>query len=391
MEITSTLFAAKAIYIGLIFAITLGVAAYSTYGERIVAAWMQDRVGPDRAGPFGIFQPLADAVKMFMKEDFIPANSSKWLFIAWPCLSMLTALLTSAVVPFGDKLDLGGGIEMDLQGIDVNIGILWVFGIVSLGVYGILVGGWASNNKYSLLGAIRAASQNISYELAMGLSIIAILMMTGSLSTKVIVETQQNGAGFLSWNIWSQPIGFVIFIVCAFAECNRTPFDLPECETELIGGYHTEYSSMKLGFYLFSEYINMFVSGAVMATLYFGGYDYPFNEVVEAQFGQNIAALVGVGALMGKALFFVFVFMWVRWTLPRFRYDQLMNLGWTGLIPISMFNVVWTGLSILIPTTFNLPAWASIVVSWSGIGVLLIGLIIYHGATSKKKTVALAH
>ena len=391
MEITSTLFAAKAIYIGLIFAITLGVAAYSTYGERIVAAWMQDRVGPDRAGPFGIFQPLADAVKMFMKEDFIPANSSKWLFIAGPCLSMLTALLTSAVVPFGDKLDLGGGIEMDLQGIDVNIGILWVFGIVSLGVYGILVGGWASNNKYSLLGAIRAASQNISYELAMGLSIIAILMMTGSLSTKVIVETQQNGAGFLSWNIWSQPIGFIIFIVCAFAECNRTPFDLPECETELIGGYHTEYSSMKLGFYLFSEYINMFISGAVMATLYFGGYDYPFNEVVEAQFGQNIAALVGVGALMGKALFFVFVFMWVRWTLPRFRYDQLMNLGWTGLIPISMFNVVWTGLSILIPMTFNLPAWASIVVSWSGIGVLLIGLVIYHGATSKKKTVALAH
>jgi NADH-quinone oxidoreductase subunit H len=391
MEITSTLFAAKAIYIGLIFAITLGVAAYSTYGERIVAAWMQDRVGPDRAGPFGILQPLADAVKMFMKEDFIPANSSKWLFIAGPCLSMLTALLTSAVVPFGDKLDLGGGIEMDLQGIDVNIGILWVFGIVSLGVYGILVGGWASNNKYSLLGAIRAASQNISYELAMGLSIIAILMMTGSLSTKVIVETQQNGAGFLSWNIWSQPIGFIIFIVCAFAECNRTPFDLPECETELIGGYHTEYSSMKLGFYLFSEYINMFISGAVMATLYFGGYDYPFNEVVEAQFGQNVAALVGVGALMGKALFFVFVFMWVRWTLPRFRYDQLMNLGWTGLIPISMFNVVWTGLSILIPMTFNLPAWASIVVSWSGIGVLLIGLIIYHGATSKKKTVALAH
>ena len=263
MEITSTLFAAKAIYIGLIFAITLGVAAYSTYGERIVAAWMQDRVGPDRAGPFGILQPLADAVKMFMKEDFIPANSSKWLFIAGPCLSMLTALLTSAVVPFGDKLDLGGGIEMDLQGIDVNIGILWVFGIVSLGVYGILVGGWASNNKYSLLGAIRAASQNISYELAMGLSIIAILMMTGSLSTKVIVETQQNGAGFLSWNIWSQPIGFIIFIVCAFAECNRTPFDLPECETELVGGFHTEYSAMKLGLFLFGEYVNLFISSAI--------------------------------------------------------------------------------------------------------------------------------
>ena len=239
MEITSTLFTAKAIYVGIIFAITLGVAAYSTYFERIVAAFMQDRVGPDRAGPFGILQPLADAVKMFMKEDFIPSKSSKWLFIAGPCLSMLTALMTSAVVPFGDKLDLGNGLMLDLQGIDVNIGILWVFGIVSLGVYGVLIGGWASNNKFALIGAIRAASQNISYELAMGLSIIAILMLSGSLSTKAIVETQQNG----HWNIIYQPLGFIIFIVCAFAECNRTPFDLPECETELIGGYHTEYSS----------------------------------------------------------------------------------------------------------------------------------------------------
>jgi NADH-quinone oxidoreductase subunit H len=183
MEITSTFFIAKAIYIVVIFAITLGIAAYSTYFERIIAAFMQDRVGPDRAGPFGILQPLADAVKMFMKEDFIPAKSNKWLFIAGPCLSMLTALMTSVVVPFGDKLDLGGGLIIDLQGIDVNIGILWVFGIVSLGVYGVLIGGWASNNKYSLLGAIRAASQNISYELAMGLSIIAILMLSGSLST----------------------------------------------------------------------------------------------------------------------------------------------------------------------------------------------------------------
>jgi NADH-quinone oxidoreductase subunit H len=197
MEITSTLFTAKAIYIGVIFLITLGIAAYSTYFERVIAAFMQDRVGPDRAGPFGILQPLADAVKMFMKEDFIPAQSNKWLFIAGPCLSMLTALMTSVVVPFGDKLDLGGGLVIDLQGIDVNIGILWVFGIVSLGVYGVLIGGWASNNKYSLLGAIRAASQNISYELAMGLSIIAVLMLSGSLSTKSIVETQQNG----HWNI----------------------------------------------------------------------------------------------------------------------------------------------------------------------------------------------
>ena len=345
MEITSTLFIAKAVYIVAIFAVTLGVATYSTYFERVVAAFMQDRVGPDRAGPFGILQPLADAVKMFMKEDFIPAQSNKWLFIAGPCLSMLTALMTSVVVPFGDKLDLGNGLIIDLQGIDVNIGILWVFGIVSLGVYGVLIGGWASNNKYSLLGAIRAASQNISYELAMGLSIIAILMLSGSLSTKTIVETQQNG----HWNILYQPLGFVIFIVCAFAECNRTPFDLPECETELIGGYHTEYSSMKLGFYLFAEYINMFVSSAVMATLYFGGYHFPFENELMAITGETAVRVLGFAFLMGKIVFFIMLFMWVRWTIPRFRYDQLMHLGWQVLLPLSILNLVVTGVVMMFP------------------------------------------
>ena len=386
MEITSTLFTAKAIYVGAIFAVTLGVATYSTYFERIVAAFMQDRVGPDRAGPFGILQPLADAVKMFMKEDFIPAQSDKWLFIAGPCLSMLTALLTSAVVPFGDTLDLGNGLMLDLQGIDVNIGILWVFGIVSLGVYGVLIGGWASNNKFALIGAIRAASQNISYELAMGLSIIAILMLSGSLSTKNIVEVQQNG----HWNILYQPLGFVIFIVCAFAECNRTPFDLPECETELIGGYHTEYSSMKLGFYLFSEYINMFISGAVMATLYFGGYDYPGHDFIAGKFGNNIAVLLGVGAVIGKALAFVFIFMWVRWTIPRFRYDQLMGLGWTGLIPLAMFNVVLTGAVMLFTVNEGGSNWITVAGSWASVALMLVFMAFYSQAQYKKKKLATA-
>ena len=372
MELLNDVFTAKAIFIGIVFAITLGIAAYSTYFERKIAAFMQDRIGPDRAGPFGILQPLADAVKMFMKEDFIPANSNKWLFIAGPCLSMLTALMTSAVVPFGDTITIGD-VTFDLQGIDVNIGILWVFGIVSLGVYGILIGGWASNNKYSLLGAIRAASQNISYELAMGLSIIAILMMTGSLSTKAIVEAQQNG----HWNILYQPMGFIIFLICAFAECNRTPFDLPECETELIGGYHTEYSSMKLGFYLFAEYINMFISGAVMATLYFGGYDYPGVDFVTAQLGATAATLIGAGALIGKALAFVFIFMWVRWTLPRFRYDQLMGLGWSGLIPLAMFNVVVTGLGILLDQ--------QILIGIGGVVVFIAGIVVYDQLFVKKK------
>lgn len=372
MNLFDSVFFAKATFIGVIFLITLGVAAYSTYFERKIAAFMQDRIGPDRAGPFGILQPLADAVKMFMKEDFIPANSNKWLFIMGPCLSMLTALMTSAVVPFGDTITIGDA-TFDLQGIDVNIGILWVFGIVSLGVYGILIGGWASNNKYSLLGAIRAASQNISYELAMGLSIIAILMMTGSLSTKAIVEAQQNG----HWNILYQPMGFIIFLICAFAECNRTPFDLPECETELIGGYHTEYSSMKLGFYLFAEYINMFISGAVMATLYFGGYDYPGIDFVTAQLGATAATLIGVGALIGKALAFVFIFMWVRWTLPRFRYDQLMGLGWSGLIPLAMFNVVVTGLGVLLDQ--------QILIGIGGVVVFIAGIVVYDQLFVKKK------
>ena len=372
MDLFNSVFFFNVSFIGVIFLITLGVAAYSTYFERKIAAFMQDRIGPDRAGPFGILQPLADAVKMFMKEDFIPANSNKWLFIMGPCLSMLTALMTSAVVPFGDTITIGDA-TFDLQGIDVNIGILWVFGIVSLGVYGILIGGWASNNKYSLLGAIRAASQNISYELAMGLSIIAILMMTGSLSTKAIVEAQQNG----HWNILYQPMGFIIFLICAFAECNRTPFDLPECETELIGGYHTEYSSMKLGFYLFAEYINMFISGAVMATLYFGGYDYPGVDFVTAQLGATAATLIGAGALIGKALAFVFIFMWVRWTLPRFRYDQLMGLGWSGLIPLAMFNVVVTGLGILLDQ--------QILIGIGGVVVFIAGIVVYDQLFVKKK------
>ena len=341
----------KSLVILAIFGITLLIATYSTYAERKVAAFLQDRLGPNRAGPFGLFQPLADAVKMFLKEDFIPSQANKWLFIIGPCLSMLTALMASAVIPFGDSIKYDGH-TVAVQGIEVNIGVLYIFGVVSLGVYGLMVGGWASNNKFSLLGAIRAASQNISYEISLGFSIIAILMMTGSLSLQHIVAEQSS---FLEWNIFTQPLGFVIFLTCAFAECNRTPFDLPECETELVGGYHTEYSSMKLGFYLFSEYINMFVSSAVISTLYFGGFHYPGMAWVSNALtgslgevaGHNVATLIGVGALFTKIFFFIFFFMWVRWTLPRFRYDQLMNLGWKSLIPLSILNIVVTGAGLL--------------------------------------------
>ena len=337
----------KTILISVVIAVSLLIAMYETYAERKVAAFMQDRRGPNRAGPFGILQPLADGLKLFMKEEIIPTSSNKLLFIAGPGLAMITAMMTSAVIPWGGTIELLGR-TVSLQIADINIGILYIFAVVSLGVYGIMIGGWASNNKFSLLASIRGASQMISYELAMGLAMIALLMMTGSLRLSVIVQQQQQGGwgGFLGWNIFYQPLGFIIFIVCAFAECNRTPFDLPEAENELNFGYHQEYSSMKLGFYLFAEYINMFISSAVMATLYFGGYDISF--VNEANLAPNLAAILGVVALLAKIAFFIFVFMWVRWTIPRFRYDQLMRLGWKTLIPLALFNMLVTAVIILL-------------------------------------------
>lgn len=374
-----TMFLWKALIILVIFAITLGIAAYSTWAERKVAGWIQDRSGPNRAGWGGLLQPLADAGKMFFKEDFIPAQADKWLFILGPCLSMLTALMSSAVVPFGGAFLIDGK-EVTVQAIEINIGILYVFGVVSLGVYGVMIGGWASNNKFSLLGAIRAASQNISYELAMGISIIAILMMSGSLSLRTIVE-QQHG---FNWNIFYQPLGCLIFVVCAFAECNRTPFDLPECETELVGGYHTEYSSMKLGFYLFAEYINMFASSAVTACLFFGGYNYPGMDWVQAQLvgtfgqavGQNIATFIGIGSMFTKILFGIFFFMWVRWTVPRFRYDQLMNLGWKGLIPLAVGNMIITAVAML--SGYKLAG------IWIGLAVLILIISIFWALRPRK-------
>ena len=327
----------KSVLVILLFLISLGVAAYQTYFERKLAAWIQDRVGPDRAGPFGILQPIADGVKMFLKEDFIPAKADKWLFIIGPGISMFTALITSSVIPWGTNLNLFGR-DISLQVADFNIGILFVFGVVSIGVYGIMIGGWASNNKYSLFGAVRASSQMISYELAMGISAITIIMMTGSLSLNDIIAKQHG----MNWNIFYQPVCFLVFFTCALAETNRAPFDLPECESELIGGYHTEYSSMKLGLYLFSEYTSMFVSAAIMAILFFGGYNFPGMDA----FSGNVLAILSIAAFALKIFLFIFVIMWIRWTIPRFRFDQLMHLGWKVLIPAAIVNMLVTGLVI---------------------------------------------
>lgn len=338
----------KSVLIIGIFTLSLVIAMYSTYWERKFAAFLQDRIGPNRAGLFGILQPLADGGKMFFKEEFIPSTANKFLFIAGPGIAMLTATITSAVIPWGADFILNGRL-VSLQISDINVGILYLMGVLSIGVYGILIGGWASNNKYSLFSAIRASSQMISYELAMGLVVITVVMMTGSMNLKDIVAMQSKplygiaALEGLNWNIFYQPLAFILFMTCALAECNRAPFDLAECESELIGGYHTEYSSMKLGFYLFAEYINMFISSAVISTLFFGGYSFPGMQ----HFSGIILGILSFGAMMTKTLIFISVFMWIRWTLPRFRYDQLMSLGWKKMIPLALVNMLITAAIIL--------------------------------------------
>lgn len=343
----STIIIEKGIFIVIIFAITMIMAMYSTWAERKVAAWLQDRIGPNRAGPLGLLQPLADGLKLFSKEEFIPDTKNKFLFLAGPAISMSVALMTSAVIPWGDKLQIAGR-DIMLQATDIDVALLYIFGVLSIGVYGIMIGGWASNNKFSLMSAMRAGSQMISYEVAMGLAVIALVMMSGTLSLREIAA-QQSG---MNWNVFYQPVGFIIFLVCSFAETNRTPFDLAECEAELIGGYHTEYSSMKMGFYLFAEYASMFISSAILAILYFGAYNYPGMQWVVENWGVNIGNSIGIAVLFFKICFFIFFYMWVRWTIPRFRYDQLMNLGWKMLIPIAIANIVITGIVILLADKF---------------------------------------
>ena len=353
LDITLAFLIEKAILITVVIMGSLVIAMYATWAERKVSAVMQDRIGPNRAGPFGLFQPLADGMKLFFKEEIIPNRSTRAIFMLGPCLAMLTACLTSAVVPWAPEWVMPNGYHLQFQVADINIGILFVFGVVSLGVYGMMLGGWASNNKFSLLSSIRAASQAISYELAMGISLIALLMMTQTLSLKDIVEGQKGfwGNNWFTWNVFKQPVGFIIFFTCALAELNRTPFDLPECDSELNMGYHQEYSSMKLGFYLFAEYINMFVSSAIMVTLFFGGYNFPFMEVVKESLKSGFLPLlysaICMMVLLAKVFCMILFIMAIRWTLPRFRYDQLMKLGWKSLIPLALVNMLITGAVIL--------------------------------------------
>ena len=331
----------KSILAVVVFGAMMGGIAYATLFERKFASFFQDRIGPNRTLPFGILQPLADGVKFFMKEDAIPINVNRAIFILAPVFIFAPGLITIAVVPFGPDLIIGG-YRIHLQVADVNIGLLFIFAISSLAVYGTMIGGWASNNKYSLMGGIRASSQMISYEISMGLSVIGLIMVTGSLSLKEIVLMQ---SGF-KWLVFYQPLGFLIFLVSAFAETSRTPFDLPEAEAELVGGYHTEYGSMKFGLFQLGEYGHMIMASALMTTIYFGGWQVPFINL--GDYPSVFQTLIGIGAFCAKVGFFVFLFMWVRWTVPRFRYDQLMRLGWKVLLPLALLNIFLTGLIMLL-------------------------------------------
>ena len=343
----------KIILVVALFLLALSVAAYSTWAERKVAAIMQDRIGPNKAGPFGLLQPLADGGKFFFKEDFTPDNAERFLFVLGPSIVMFLSLLTGAVIPWGKSLNIAGQ-SFDLQVANIDIGVLYIMGLASISVYGMMIGGWASNNKYSLIGAIRASSQMISYELAMGLSLLAVIMTSGSLDLGKVASDQSTGKLWglfeidgMNWNIFYQPVAFIIFLIAALAETNRHPFDLPECESELVTGYSTEYSSMKLGLYLFGEYVNMFISNALIVTLFFGGYNYPGINLVGENFGENIAGILSIVAFLMKVFFGIFLFMWIRWTIPRFRYDQLMHLGWKKLIPFALINLLITGAVVL--------------------------------------------
>jgi NADH-quinone oxidoreductase subunit H len=324
-----------------------GLVAYSVLAERKISAWIQDRVGPNRCappfmkhipvvGPFlvrlGIFQPLADGLKFMLKEDFTPAGVKKIYFFLAPAIAVIPAMLTVAVIPFGSQI---GAQKMVIA--DLNVGILYTFGIVSMGVYGIVLAGYAANSKYPFFGGIRSSAQMISYEISMGMSVIPLLLIVGNLNLGQIINWQSTNG----WLVMYSPLSFIIFMVASFAETNRTPFDLPEAETELVGGYHTEYGSMKFALFFLAEYSNMVASSAMMVTLFFGGWTLPFWGLDHAaqSLGMGIAHIL---IFLAKMLFFMVVFIWVRWMFPRFRYDQLMDLGWRRFLPLALVNILIT-------------------------------------------------
>ena len=330
------------IKIVVMFGVVLLTVAELVYTERRISAFIQNRLGPNRVGWKGLLQPYADVLKLLLKEDIVPTAANRFIHTLAPVISIAVAFSTLAVVPIAGETIRLFGREVQMVIADVNIGVLYILALTSMGVYGLTLSGWSSNNKYSLLGGLRSSAQMISYELAMGLSVIGVIMITGSLRLTDIV-THQSG---WMWNMILQPVGFITFVVAAFAETNRAPFDLPEAEPELVGGYHTEYSSFKFALFFLAEYANMITASAVIVTLYLGGWQVPYLELLHLPVGLTIALQILAFAL--KVAFMLFVFQWVRWSVPRFRYDQLMNLGWKVMLPIALANVIVTGIVVLL-------------------------------------------
>jgi NADH-quinone oxidoreductase subunit H len=331
------------IKIVIVLGIIITTVAYVVLAERKVSAFIQNRLGPNRVGPWGLLQPLADGLKFILKEDVIPNHVNKVVYVIAPAVILVPALVGFAVVPFGDTLPVFGR-QVQLIISDADIGILYVLAVSSLGVYGVVLGGWASNNKYALLGAVRASAQMISYELSLGLSLIGVLMVTGSLKLSDVVNLQAHGSllGVVpAWFVFTQPIACLVFTVSVFAETNRLPFDLPEAEQELVAGYHAEYSSMKFAMFFMAEYAHMITASALIATLFFGGWHLPGVDPNDASLGMSVLKVLVFAV---KTAFFLFLFIWVRWTVPRFRYDQVMRLGWKYLLPLALVNVFLTGL-----------------------------------------------
>ncbi|PIP77388.1 MAG: NADH-quinone oxidoreductase subunit NuoH [Ignavibacteria bacterium CG22_combo_CG10-13_8_21_14_all_37_15] len=329
------------IKIAVIATLMLLTVSYLVYFERKIAAWAQNRIGPNRVGPAGIFQPFADVLKLLLKEDIVPTAANKQMHTLAPMIALFVAFSTFAVLPIGPSFTIFGKV-IPFVVADVNIGILYVLALTSVGVYAITFSGWSSGSKYSLLGGIRSSAQMISYEISMGFSVAGVILLAESLRPIAIVNAQ---SGWI-WNIVLQPVGFITFLVSAFAETNRLPFDLPEAEPELVGGYHTEYSSMKFAAFFLSEYANMIISSALIVTLYLGGWQIPYLEMLKLPSG--LVVTLQVGAFIFKLIFMMFFFIWVRWSIPRFRYDQLMNIGWKVMFPLSLLNLLWAAILAMI-------------------------------------------
>lgn len=321
--------------VAVIYGGLLGGAAAMTLAERKVSAWIQYRHGPNRVGPAGLLQPIADLIKFIFKEEVVPAGANRWMFRLAPLMAAVPAMLAVAVIPFAGQVAVVGGDPVYFSIADLDIGLLYVLALSGLGIYGVILGGWASNSKYALLGGLRGSAQMISYELSLILSVLAVVAVAGSLNLRTIVEQQ---AGILDWNLWRQPLAFMIFVICTFAETNRHPFDFAESEPELVGGFHTEYSSMKFALFFLGEYCAMIVMACLTVTLFLGGPSVPL--------WAGAPWFVGLAAFLLKTAFFLFLFIWVRWTLPRLRFDQLMNLGWKVLLPLALVNILLTGLAL---------------------------------------------